>query len=192
MSDLIVGLLPPAFGIVASPLAIMALIAVLLSPRARVNGVMYFIGWAVAVVLTVSVAYAVFGALEIRAEREPPLWVPFVRLLLGVVLLSGAVWAHSRGRARVVQMSTANSPEQVVDASPRLPGWLQAVAKFSGVQSLLLGRDFLLNPVDLSCAIVAGFDIRLAEIAPGSEVWYIVGFALVGILPSGSRWRWCW
>jgi hypothetical protein len=93
MSDLIVGLLPPAFGIVASPLAIMALIAVLLSPRARVNGVMYLIGWAVALLLTVSVAYAVFGALEIRAEREPPLWVPFVRLLLGVVLLVGAVWA---------------------------------------------------------------------------------------------------
>lgn len=171
MTDLVLQLIPVALGIVASPLAIMALVAVLVSSNARVNGVMYLIGWVLAIAIALTLSYVVFGFLEIHVDREPPLWVPFLRIVLAAVLLGSAVRVHRRSHQRLVAMSRARTPEEIAAAAPRLPGWLQRVSTFSPVQSLGLGLGiFLLNPVDASCAIVAALDTRLADIAPGTGV----------------------
>lgn len=184
MAELIWELLPVALGVIASPLAIMALVAVLLSRKARGNGVAYLLGWSLAVLLALTGAYAVFGLLELEERHDPPAWVPIARILLAAVLFTSAVWTYRRSHAGVVQMAAATTPEQVTAAAPQLPGWLQSVERFSPPRSFALGLGiFLLNPVNLSCAIVAALDIRLASLAVNPSLWVLAGFTVVSILP---------
>jgi hypothetical protein len=186
VGDLIVSLLPLSLGIIMSPLAIMALVAVLLSGRARQNGVAFLLGWAVAIVIALGASYAIFGLLELRERAAPPVWVPVVRLILGALLVAGAVWIYRRGRAHARAMAAAHSPSDVAAAAPQLPGWLQKVSTFTPGRSFLLGLGiFLLNPVDASCAILASLDVRLADVEPTAGVVALVVFGIVGVLPIG-------
>ncbi|GAB2448490.1 MFS family permease [Conyzicola lurida] len=181
MGELIVSLVPLALGIVMSPLAIMALVAVLVSRRARANGVAFLIGWIVAISAALAVSYLVFGSLELHERATPPLWVALVRLLLALVLLVSAVFVYRRGRDRVRKMAAAASVSDVVAAAPQLPGWLRAVDEFTPVRCGLLGLGiFILNPVDLSCAVLAALDVRIADVGGG---WLLVVFAVVGVAP---------
>ena len=184
MIDLLWDLLPVVLGVVASPLAIMALVAVLLSRRARVNGLAYLGGWAVAVVVALCAAYAIFGTLELEQRHDPPMWLPFARIILAAVLFTGAVWTYRRAHAEVAKMATATTPEQTAAAAPQLPGWLQKVGEFSPPRSFALGLGvFTLNPVNMSCAIVAALDIRLSGLTAGSSLWVLLGFATISIAP---------
>lgn len=186
MGDLIVALLPLALGIVMSPLAIMALVAVLLSERARKNGVAFFLGWTLAVAISLGVSFAVFGFLEIHERSVPPLWVPVVRLAIGALLLIGAVWIYRKGAAHATAMAAAQSPTEVAEAAPQLPGWLQKVGSFTPGRSFALGLGiFILNPVDASCAVLASLDVRLADLDPGSNAVALIGFGIIGVLPIG-------
>ena len=187
MGELIVSLLPLALGVVMSPLAIMALVAVLVSQRARANGTAFLIGWAVALIATLGVSYLVFGFLEVHENREPPLWAAFVRLVIALLLIGAAIWAYRRGHNRVLAMAAAATPEAVVAAAPQLPGWLRAVDQFTPGRSLLLGFGiFALNPVDVSCSVLAMLDVRAAPVSPASAATAIVAFAVVGILPIAA------
>lgn len=183
MGDLILGLVPLLFGILLSPLALMALIAVLVSSRARVGGIAFALGWLAGIALVLTVAFLVFGALQVRALREPPLWVPILRLVLGLLLVGAAIVVYRRGRARIAQMAEARSPRDVAAAAPQLPGWLQQVETFRPVRTFFLGLGlFVVNPVDASCAIIAALDARVAAVATGPAVVVLVVFGLVGSL----------
>ena len=107
MLDVIWDLLPVALGVVASPLVIMALVAVLLSRRARVNGLAYLCGSAIAVVVALGAAYAIFGTLELEQRHDPPMWVPFARLVFAAVLFTGAVWTYRRAHVAPLDIRLA-------------------------------------------------------------------------------------
>lgn len=184
MGPLIVELIPLALGILLSPLAYMALIAVLLSRLARVNGVAYLIGWSIGVVGVLAVSIWAFGLLEVPDLGPVPIWASVVRLLVGAFLVFAAVWVYRRGAAHVRQMARASTPREVAAAAPQLPGWLQAIDTFKPGRSLLLGTGiFTFNPIDASCAILAGLDIALAGLPDAQSIAVGTGFAVVGILP---------
>lgn len=186
MTGLVLSLVPLAFGLVVSPLAIMALVAILLSRRARLNGVFFFVGWALGVAIGVGVSFVVFGFFEVHALNDPPVWVPILRLLLGVLLLIGAWWIFRRGQTSVTKMARASTPLDVADAAPQLPGWLQKVESFTPGRSLALGVGvFVLNPVNLSCAVLAALDVRIANLEPAANALVLGTFALVALLPIG-------
>ncbi|MET0694348.1 MAG: GAP family protein [Propionibacteriaceae bacterium] len=184
MGQLILDLVPLAFGIILSPLAIMALVAVLLSARARINGIMYLLGWAVAIAVGLVVSYGLLGLADHDFAAATPTWLSVIHILLGLLLVAGAVWSYRKGRATLRQMAQASTPSEVVAAAPQLPGWLRAVATFTASRSLLLGFGiFLLNPVDLSCALIAGIDVRAAALAPSTSYLVLVVFGVIGLLP---------
>ncbi|KRD51814.1 GAP family protein [Microbacterium sp. Root280D1] len=183
MGELLVTLIPVALGVVLSPLAIMALVAVLLSRRASANGIAFLIGWVVGLAGLLTLALWLFTVFEVHGLREPPLWVPILRLLIGLFLAGAAVWVYRKGSARIRQMAAASSPQQVVAAAPQLPGWLHAVETFRPVRTGFLGLAlFVLNPVDASCAIIAALDISLAQVGDDA-VWVALAFVVVGTLP---------
>ncbi|NQX33649.1 GAP family protein [Herbiconiux sp. VKM Ac-2851] len=183
MADLIASLIPLALGIVMSPLAIMALVAVLLSRAARVNGVAFLAGWTLAVAIGLGVSFWLLGLLEVHERNAPPVWVPVVRLVLGLLLVGAAWWIYRKGRARTVAMAQADSPGQVTAAAPQLPGWLRSVETFTPPRSFALGLGiFILNPVDLSCAVLASLDLRQAALSTAQNVWVLIVFGLVGVL----------
>ncbi|UPL11778.1 GAP family protein [Microbacterium sufflavum] len=178
---------PVALGVVLSPLAIMALVAVLLSRRARANGIAYLLGWLLGLGGLVALFLWIFSRVEVHSQREPPLWVALLRLLLGLFLVGAAVWVYRKGRAHIAQMAAASSPRDVVAASPQLPGWLHSVASFRPGRTFLLGLGlFALNPVDASCAVLAALDISLADVGGTAAFWTAVVFVVVGALPIAA------
>ncbi|MEV7692138.1 GAP family protein [Microbacterium sp. NPDC089189] len=184
MADLIVSLLPLALGIVMSPLAIMALVAVLLSRRARANGIAFLTGWVSAVALAVGGSFWVLGLLDLHDVGTPPVWVALVRLLLGLLLLAGAGWVYRKGTRHARRMAAAETPAQVTAAAPQLPGWLRSVETFTPARSFALGLGiFLLNPIDLSCAVLAALDTRLAALAPTTDAVVLIAFGVASVLP---------
>jgi len=184
MGPLVVELIPTALGIVLSPLAIMALVAVLLSRLARVNGIAYLIGWAIGLGGLLVLFIWIFQLLDLRPHSgTPPAWVAVVRLILGVLFVCGAIWVYRKGAGRIRRMAAASTPKEVARAAT-LPGWLQSVSTFKPLRSLLLGVGlFVLNPVDASCAIVAALDIAQADITATEAALAAIGFWTVGILP---------
>lgn len=184
MGELILGLVPVALGVVLSPLAIMALVAVLLSQNARANGIAYLLGWFVGLAGLMALFLWVFPMLQVHQRGEPPLWVPLVRLLVGFFLVASAVWGYRKGRVHVARMAAASTPRDVVAASPQLPGWLHSVESFRPGRTFLLGIGlFVLNPVDASCAVLAALDITLSDVASAAGLWIAVAFVVVGTLP---------
>ena len=184
MGQLIVQLIPTALGVVLSPLAIMALVAVLLSKQARRNGVAYLLGWIVGMAGLLLLFGWIFRALDVqKPDGESPLWVALLRLLLGIVFVLGAIWVYRRGADRIRRMAAASSPKDVAKAAT-LPGWLQSVSTFKPVRSFFLGVGlFVVNPVDASCAIIAALDIALAYVTTGQALAVSIGFIVVGSLP---------
>lgn len=184
MGQLILDLVPLAVGIILSPLAVMALVAVLLSQRARVNGVMFLIGWAVGITVVLAVSYGVLGLLKPEQRVSTPAWVAVVKVCLGLVLLGAGVWQYRKGHARVQAMASAATPDDVVAAAPQLPGWLKAASTFTASRSLLLGFGiFALNPVDLSCALIAGIDIRVAGLPGSAPIIILTVFGIIALTP---------
>ncbi|MGV2983820.1 GAP family protein [Microbacterium sp. AGC85] len=180
-------LVPTLFGIVASPLAIMALIATLLSARARGNGAGFLVGWIIAVAVVVIGVYLLAGeARQADSVEAAPLF-GVVRLILGVLLAAGAVWTYRRARASLAAMANAATPEEIADAAPQLPGWLQAVSRFTPGRSLFLGIGiFALNPINVSCAIAAALDIQDATLDESSAAVVLVVFCLLCIIPMAA------
>lgn len=184
MGELVLSLIPLAIGVVMSPLAIIALVAVLLSRRARVNGVAFLGGWVVAVVILLAGSSLVLALLHIDDVAQPPSWVSIVRLVLVCVLSGAAVWIIRRGRAHKIAMAKARTPTDIAEAAPQLPSWLQKIESFTPLRSFMLGLGiFILNPVDASCAILASLDVRLAEVTVGQAAAALVGFAVVSVVP---------
>lgn len=187
MGELILSLVPLALGILLSPLAIMALVAVLLSRSARPNGIAFLLGWVVAVAIILIGSLIVFHVLEVHEQRTPPVWVLVLRLVLGLILLLAAVHVYRKGRKAVHKMANAVTPAEVGDAAPQLPGWITVVGKFTPLRSYLLGLGvFVLNPVSVSCTLLAALEIRSTNLAALPALLITFVFALLAIAPIAA------
>ena len=187
MIELAWDLVPVVMGVVASPLAIIALIAVLLSRDASQNGLLYLLGWSCAVVIALFGSYLLLDNFHRDTSTELPAWVSMVRLVVGILIGFGAVWTFRRSKAKIDAMAKASTPEDVVVAVPQLPGWLNSVETFTGPRSYLLGLGiFLLNPINLSCAFIAALDIRLAALVPPAPTYFLLAFTLISIVPLAT------
>lgn len=187
MGGLLLQLVPLALGIMLSPLAVMALVAVLVSKLARVNGIAFLIGWSIGVVGVVVLGLWLFSTLEVHARGAAPLWADGLRVLLAVFLIGAAVLVYRRGHRHVQAMAAASTPQDVVKAAPQLPGWLQKVSTFRPGRCVILGVGiFVLNPVDGSCALLASLDIVLAGLPTATTVAVVIAFCVVGVLPIAA------
>ena len=131
MGSLLLSLIPPALGIVLSPLAVLAVIAVLLSERARLNSLAFLIGRVTGITVAVAGGYLVLRALDVQARPQQALWLVLLHFVLALVLLVGAGYVLLRGRQRGREMAAARTPAEVAEAAPQLPGWLQSVDRFT-------------------------------------------------------------
>ncbi len=78
-------------------------------------------------------------------------------------------------------MAAARTPAVVAEAAPQLPGWLQSVDRFTPLRTTALGLGlFLLNPIDVSCAVIGALTIVLSEIATTAQVAVLAVFIAVG------------
>ena len=112
MLEAIGAILPFGIGVALSPVPIIAVILMLVSAKARVNGPMFIVGWMVGLAVVGVIVLAIAGPAGASDEGEPADWVAIVEIVLGALLLLLAV-KQWRGRPR--------------DGERRLPvpGWPQ-------------------------------------------------------------------
>ena len=159
-------MLPLAIGIAISPLAIVAVILILTTPRARTNGPAFLGGWLLALAVVGGVALVVTDAAESADTSGPRTIVAVLKIVLGVVLLVLA-WRGFRGR-----------PAPGEEAP--LPKWMAALDRFTPGRSLAVGALFGgVKPKNLILAAAAAAGIAESGLGGAQQVVVLLLLILV-------------
>ena len=139
LSQAIGDLLPAAVAVALSPIPIVAIVVVLGTSRARVNGVAFALGWVVGLTVVSAVVVGLLGGSD-DADSATATGAGAMQLVLGALLLVLAArkW-RSRPRA---------------GDEPEMPKWMDSVDHMSTLRALVLG-------VALSRYITASFSSDL-------------------------------
>ena len=168
--DGIAEVLPFAIGVAISPVPIIAVILMLFSGRAKVNGPMFLIGWAVALAVVSGVA---FLAGDTASEGTTTTAVSWSQVLVGAlfVLLAVRTWRK--------RTPPGEQPEQ--------PKWMAGIDSFSPVKALTLALLLAgVNPKNLllaagAGAAVAGLALPTTEAVVSLAVFVIVASLTIAV-----------
>jgi len=167
MPELIQQLIPAAMGLVISPLPLVAIIAIVLSPRARANGAAFAGGSIlVAFVVTLVTALTTTGVGTSGGQGNDTIVLALgVVLALGFLVLAVVSW-RSRPPAGTVA---------------KAPGWLSAIDSMSAAKTFGLGVVMgITNGKDLPLEIKAGAHIGGTHLAAGALIGVAAAFAIAG------------
>ena len=163
--DLIGTILPLALVVGLSPLPILPMVLVLMTPRARPNSLAFLGAWFVALTAIV------LGALLLAGVRDPAppdeTGIGWIQVVTGLAFLALALikWL---GRPRPGE-------------SKEPPSWMTALDSYTPRQSAVLGAGLAAgNPKNLVMAIAAGAEIAALTTSAGNALVGIAVFVLVG------------
>jgi len=165
MGSVIGEILPLAVGIAISPIPIIAVILMLLSPRAKGASVGFMIGWLAGIVVAIIVFTLLSSVIPQRSEGVSPV-AGAIKIILGVLLLFLAL---RQWRARPANGEQASMPK-----------WMSAIDSMTTGKGLGLG--FLLaavNPKNLLMAASAGLIVGGAGLTLGETSVVITFFVLL-------------
>jgi threonine/homoserine/homoserine lactone efflux protein len=158
--------LPFAIGIAISPIPIVAVILILFSNRARVNGPAFLLGWVVGIALVGSVVYFVLDAANAATDTTTSDSVSWGKIVLGVLLL---------GLAR---RNWAKRPQP--GAPVELPKWMATVETISPVKALGLAVVLsVVNPKNLVLVLGAAAGLGQLDLSTGDAVVALAVFVVV-------------
>ena len=172
MGQAIGGSLALAVGVALSPVPIIAVVLMLTTRRARVNGPLFVVGWLAGLAVVGAIVLSVAGPAGASSSGSPAAWVSWVKVVLGLLLLLVAV-RQVRGR-----------PKDGEQAS--LPKWMASIDDIRplaacGLAALLAG----VNPKNLLLAVGGAASIAQTGIPGGEQAIAYAVFALVGTLGVG-------
>ncbi len=170
MGNVIGDILPLAVGVAVSPVPVIALILMLFSKRAKINGSVFALGWVVGIVVVGVIVLAVSGAGDLSSGGGPSTAASIVQLVLGVLLLLLAV--------RQWQQRPAPGQEAA------MPKWMRGIEDFTpvkagGVAVVLAG----VNPKNLLLIVGASVTIAQAGLSGGETA---VAFAVFTLIASAT------
>jgi hypothetical protein len=161
--------LPLAVGVAISPLPIIALILLLVGPRARTSGAAFVVGWLAGLGVVGTVGLVVADSAGAVASAKPAGWVNAAQLCIGLALLGLAV----RGWLR--------RPADDDDHDP--PRWMATIDSFSVSRALMFGILFSgVKPKNLLLTLGAASLIAETGIAWGQQAIALGIFVLIGSL----------
>jgi hypothetical protein len=166
-----------AIGVAISPVPIIAVILMLFSQRARVNGPAFLVGWVFALAVVSVVVYVVShdGNVATSSTASDPL--SWGKIVLGVALLA---LARRNWRKRP---GPGPGPGPAHGEEPTMPKWLATVENVSPVKALGLGVALAaVNPKNL--ILTAGAAAGLAQVPGLSTTDAIVAIAVFVVIAS--------
>jgi threonine/homoserine/homoserine lactone efflux protein len=167
MGEAIGQVLPLAVGVALSPVPIIAVVLMLVTPRARANGPAFLVGWIVGLGVVGAIVLAIADPADATSDGQPATWVDVLKLVLGLLLLLVAL---KQWRAR---------PHG--DDEPATPKWMGAIEGFGPGKALVAGAVLAgANPKNILLAIAAAASIASAGISGGGEAVAYLAFALIG------------
>jgi hypothetical protein len=169
MGQAIGEVLPFAIGVAISPVPIIAVILVLFSARARVNGPVFLAAWVVGVAVVSVVVYLIADGGDVSTDDGASDTTNWIKLLLGVLLVVLAVRGWRRAHA-----ATATEP----------PKWMASIDSLTPVKTAGLAVLLsALNPKNLALSLAAGASLAQAGVS-GSEA--MVGLVVFVLVASAS------
>lgn len=167
MSESVAQVLTYAIGVAISPVPIIAVILMLFSDRARVNGPMFLAGWVVALGAVSALAYALADVGDAATDNTAGDTVSWGQIVFGVLflLIAAKQW---RGR-----------PAPGVQAE--MPKWMAGIDAFSPVKAFTLALLLAgVNPKNL--LLSAGAGAALAQLGPTTTdaVVALIVFVVLG------------
>ena len=156
MGQAIGDLLPLAIAVALSPIAIIAIVLMLATPRGKVNGAAFTLGWLAGLTVVVTIVLVGESGSATEDSGEPATWTSVVQLVLGVLFLLLAVrqW-QTRPRA-------GEQREQ--------PKWMRTIDRFTPGKAF--GLAVLLATVGKNTPLAIGAAIAIAQagLSAGEEV----------------------
>jgi len=166
------GTLPLALGVALSPIPIIAVVLILTTQRARVNGTVFITGWLAGLAVAGAIALSIAGPADASSSGAPATWVSWLKVVIGVALLLVAA-LQFRNRPR--------NGDRV-----ELPKWMGRVDELKPLPAAGLGVLAGLNPKNLLLVAAAAAAIAQTGISGGEQAIAYLVFALVGTLGVGT------
>jgi Sap, sulfolipid-1-addressing protein len=160
--------LPFAVGVAISPVPIIAVILVLFSARAGVNGPVFLIGWVVGVAVVSVAVYLLSDASDASTDDTASDTVSTTKLLFGVLLLVLAV-RHFRAQRRA---EAKTEPKWMASIDSLTP------VKAGGLGALLSG----VNPKNLALSVAAGATLAQIGATGGEAVVGLLAYIIIASL----------
>ncbi len=177
-------ILPIALGVVASPIAVLALLGIMLSDDPRHNAVAYTLGWVTSVTVLLMVWTALFTALGVDSPDGPHLIGRLLHVLVGLLCWVGAVRVYRRAQDALERLAAARTPDELVAATPQLPGLLRSTEHYTFRRSYLLGLGvFALNPTNVALVAATVLNLLGSTLSSTARTWVAVGFVVAAALP---------
>jgi threonine/homoserine/homoserine lactone efflux protein len=172
MGDAIGQVLSFAVGVAISPVPIIGVVLMLGTPRGRVNGPAFILGWIVGLSVVGTIVLLVSSGADASERGKPADWVNVVKIVLGVLLLLVAV---KQWRSR-----------PPAGGRSELPRWMKSIDRFTPVRSMVFGIVLsAVNPKNLILAVGAAAAIAQTGISAGKQAIALTVFVLVGTLGPG-------
>lgn len=169
MGQAIGNFLPSAVGVAISPLPIVAVVLMLVTPRGRVNGPSFVVGWCVGLAIVGTIVLAISSSANASTDNGPATWVDVLFLILGLLLI-GVAAGQWRARPRG-------------EAAPPTPKWMGALDQFTPIKAGGAGVVLsALNPKNLLLAIAGAAAIAQTGISTGQQIAsYVIFIAIASI-----------
>lgn len=172
MAQAIGGSLASAVGIALSPLPIVAVVLMLTSRRANVNGPVFALGWLMGLGIVGVIVLAIAGPGGASKSGAPAAWVSWLKIALGIALLAiAAVQYRSRPRG---------------GEQPHIPKWMDTIDTTTPPAALGLGAALsAANPKNLLLIVAGAAAIAQTGIATGQQAIAYLVFAVIATLGVG-------
>jgi len=158
-----------AAAVAVSPPAIIAIILILATPRGRLNGPLFTLGWLLGLAGLGAIMLAVGGPGGASAHHHPATWVGALHLALGVLLV---LFGAREWRRRPRDPAQAKSPT-----------WMAAIDRFTPPKILGLGLALsAANAKNVPVTIAAGASISGAGIPVPEQIATLAIFVIIASL----------
>jgi len=165
--------LPFAVGVAIVPVPVIAVILMLFSSRARVNGPMFLAGWVAGLAVAFGALYALADAGDASTDTTASDSVSWLTIALGALLL---VLALRTWRKR-----------PAAGAEPELPTWMAGIDTLAPGKALGLGSLLAAaNPKNLVLVAAAAAGLAQLGVSTGDAVVALVVFVCVASLSVGG------
>jgi threonine/homoserine/homoserine lactone efflux protein len=160
-------------GVALSPVPIVAVVLMLATPRARVNGPAFLAGWIVGMAVLGAIVLVVASGASASRHGAPATWVSILKIVLGLLLLVVAA-RQWRGRPKRGE-------------KPRLPGWMKSIDRFTPTRSVAMGAALsALNPKNLLLVVAAAAAIAQTGTSAVSQAVALAVFIVIASVGVGA------
>lgn len=176
-------ILPIALGVIASPIAVLAVLGIMLSDHPRRNATAYTAGWILAVAALLLLWVWLLGSLGVQPDG-PGSVARALHLIVALVCFGGSLFVYRRARGTLERLAAARTPAELVAAAPQLPGLLRTTEHYTPARSFVLGATiFSLNPMNVSLVAATAIDLLASGLDPLHGTAVGAGFVLAAALP---------